>query len=130
MKGKILVMDDQVGIRMLLKEALELDGHEVETVSSGYEFLEQLRYDNYDFLIMDLWVPDFEGYELVSEVKKHESTDKIMMISGNSCPETKKKVKQQGITKYLEKPFDLDSLKYQVEQNLEQITVDSTCCNL
>ncbi|ACB86426.1 response regulator [Natranaerobius thermophilus] len=122
MKGRILVVDDQAGIRMLIKEVLELESHQVETVSTGEDFFNLLKQDDYDFMIVDLLLPGYAGSELLTELNKYASLSKAMVISGIGCPETREKVKKQGVADYMEKPFDLQTLKEKVQRSLEQIT--------
>ncbi|OWZ84573.1 response regulator [Natranaerobius trueperi] len=122
MNNRILVVDDQAGIRMLIKEVLEEEGYPVEVASTGEVFLDKVKSHNFDLFIVDLKIPDYEGYQLFKELQTYVSLSKVIVISGLGCPDTKKEIKSMGIASYIEKPFDLQELIKKVEKSLDQIT--------
>lgn len=128
---KILVVDDQKGIRDLLSEALEKEGFEVVTASSGKEAIDIIHEDFFDLVITDLVMPEQENIETIMELKRRfimperQGVDTIMTVKDN-YPEAKiiaisggsmgnaeellEKVKKLGVYKTFAKPFSLTEL--------------------
>lgn len=81
--AKILVADDVEGIRKSLEVILSSAGHDVLTVENGQQALNALQNENnFDLLITDVLMPEFDGIELISELKSKDIQPKIIAVSG------------------------------------------------
>ena len=80
--AKILVLDDELSILLMIKKMLEKDGHEVETALNGKEGMELFEKNKPDLLITDIIMPEKEGLETIIELKKKHPELKIIAISG------------------------------------------------
>ena len=80
--ARILVVDDEAQIRILLRQVLIKDGYEVDEASNGNIALKKFRENPFDLVIMDLIMPDKEGLETILDLKKEFENVKIIAISG------------------------------------------------
>ena len=79
---KILIIDDEPYILLMLKKMLEKAGYEVDMASNGQQGMELFEKDNADLVITDIIMPDKEGLEIILEMKKQRPDLKIIAISG------------------------------------------------
>jgi len=82
--AKILVVDDERVIRMLLQEILSSAGHSVNHAATGDEAVESVHENKPDILITDIFMPEKSGLELIMEIRRHYPDLKIIAISGDS----------------------------------------------
>ena len=82
----ILLIDDQKSIRMLFKAALEHAGHRVLTAEHGKHGLGLLEHEHVDVILVDLFMPEMDGFELIPVLRKTRPACKIIAISGQSDP--------------------------------------------
>lgn len=106
--GRILVVDDEAGIRSLLRTALEGEGHEVLEASGGWEALELVEREPLDALVLDVSLGDIEGMAVLRRVRANPRvTDlPVIMLSGHTEKATVEEARALGSTVYLAKPFD------------------------
>ena len=78
----ILVADDEPGIRVMLTDWLDRDGHRVACAQSGHEASQLMRQQHFDVVIADVLMPDGDGFELITESKKTQPDTRIIAISG------------------------------------------------
>src|SRR5437879_7679706 len=84
-KEKILVVDDEPSIRKYLQTLLEVDGFEVETVSSGKDALEKVnKGERPDFIILDVLMPEMNGLETLKELMQVDRSLNVIMLSCRS----------------------------------------------
>lgn len=107
---RILVIDDEPIITLSCSKALTAEGYEVHTSLSGLEGLEMFYRGQYDLVIVDNKMPGIDGFEVLSKIKDHKSSQKVVIISGYSTLEQQKKAEAYGALFYLEKPFTPDEL--------------------
>jgi YesN/AraC family two-component response regulator len=106
--GKILIIDDEPYILLMLKKMLERAGYEVDLASNGREGLELFSKASADLVITDIIMPDKEGLELILEMKKKRPGLKIIAMSGGGriSPESYLECAQHfGAEKVFQKPF-------------------------
>jgi len=117
--AKILIADDEKMMRDLMVEMLEDSGHEVSLAYDGVQALDMIKSENFDILIIDIIMPFKGGYEVISELKFHNSHLKTIAISGGDNMGTGEKylgpAGTLGADKVLCKPFLM-------KQMLEAIT--------
>jgi two-component system, NtrC family, response regulator AtoC len=110
-KEKILVVDDEPSIRKYLQTLLEVDGFEVETVSSGKEALERIGSgERPDFVILDVLMPEMDGLETLRQLMQVDRTINVIMLSCSNEVTTVVEAIRIGALDYLTKPFEKPEL--------------------
>jgi two-component system alkaline phosphatase synthesis response regulator PhoP len=107
---RILVVDDEKGIRFLLYEALLREGFEVTLASDGQESLEKLQGDNFDLVITDINMPRLDGIEMLKNMKKTGRKEKVIIMTGNPSTLRLPHKDLPHIVSQLRKPFMIESL--------------------
>lgn len=120
MKDKILVIDDEAGIRSSLKGILEDEGYSVKTTETGEEGLNFLKVQNFDLILLDIWLPKMDGIEALKKIKMLEEDAPVVMISGHGTVETAVKATKLGAYDFLEKPLTLEKVVLTVKNALKQ----------
>ena len=119
-KDKILVIDDEAGIRSSLKGILEDEGYIVKTTSTGEKGLDLIRGENFDVLLLDIWLPEMSGLDVLQKLKASEDNIKVIMITGHGTIETAVKATKLGAFDFLEKPLSLEKVVVTVKNALQQ----------
>ncbi|MCI4441578.1 regulatory Fis family protein [Tibeticola sediminis] len=121
--ANILVVDDELGIRDLLSEILNDEGHAVELAENAAQAREaRLRYRP-DLVLLDIWMPDTDGVTLLKEWAAQSMLDMpVIMMSGHATIETAVEATRIGALAFLEKPITLQKLLKAVEQGLTHRT--------
>jgi two-component system nitrogen regulation response regulator NtrX len=117
---KILIIDDEAGIRSSLKGILEDEGYEVITTSTGEKGLELLESDNYDLIFLDIWLPEMSGIEVLEIVKARGEKQQVVMITGHGSVESAVKATKLGAFNFLEKPLSLEKVVLTAKNALRQ----------
>ena len=106
---KVLVIDDDQGITDMLRLALPLKGFKVVAANSGREGIEATRQHEPDAIILDLMIPDIDGWHVCKAIREFSQVP-ILVLSAVVDPEKIELVKRQGANAYLAKPAGLDQL--------------------
>ena len=113
--AKILVIDDESGIRDLLDTLLRRKGYDVVLAESGQKGLDLFRRERPDVIVLDLKMPGMDGLSVLQQVRSLDSKKPVIVLTGAGTAETEQKVRALGVTEYVEKEFSLhllgDSLK-------------------
>ncbi len=110
---EVLIIDDNEQITKMVSSFLDLSNHECTVVNDGKEGLELIKTNPYDAIILDLAMPEYDGYEILETLSKEEpeQLSKIIVLTASSIQiDTVKKFKQLGISSCLQKPVDMDQL--------------------
>ncbi len=110
---RILIIDDDLQIRLMLSELLEHEGYESCAVSNGFEALEQFNKEKPDLVITDVVMPDMDGLELMVRLRKQQPDLKVIAISGGARigPESYLKLADRlGADASIAKPMDIFKL--------------------
>jgi len=118
--AKILVVDDERSILMLLKEALGQWDYQVTTAASATEALGILKSELFDALITDIRMPDMSGLELLREVKKQDESIEVVMMTGYPTIASAVQALKEGAYDYLSKPLILDELRHLMSRMMER----------
>lgn len=116
MSGKILIVDDEVHIRMLLVQALEdlEDSHGVAilTASNGIEGLEAIRREHPDLVFLDIMMPRMNGYEVCEAVTRDPELKgvRIILLTAKGQETDRRQGLESGAGQYMTKPFDPDEV--------------------
>ena len=119
--ARILLIDDELQIRKLLREILEQKGHEVIDCENGTEGIRQYKESSFDLVIMDILLPDKDGFETLNELKLHHDQVNVLAISGGFSSGTINVLpiaQRLGARQTLAKPFDLTNFLSVVDQLL------------
>lgn len=106
----ILIVDDEAEIRESLAEILTEEGYAVTTTATGREALLLVRDAAYDAVLLDIWLPDQDGLEVLGEIRKldEEGRPEVIIISGHGTIETAVRATKLGAFDFLEKPLSLE----------------------
>jgi CheY-like chemotaxis protein len=109
---KILVVDDEAGIRDLLKYLLEPIGYKISTANDGFEAVEIVKTEKFDIIFLDVHMPRMRGTEALEVIKKLRPEQKVVIFSSSSDPfyVFESQAKQKGAFDCLYKPFELDDI--------------------
>lgn len=109
-KGRVLVIDDEYGIRTGVREILELEGYQVEAVETGREALAILDSQTFDVILIDYRLPDIDGITLLQAIQSRKLDVATCMITAYANIETAIAATREGIDMFLPKPFSPDDL--------------------
>ncbi len=109
-KERILVVDDEQGVRNTLTSILEDEGYDVDSVESGEECLNALKKENYQAIMLDVWLPGIDGVETLKKMKGAGIEPTVVMISGHGTVETAVKATKLGAFDFIEKPLSLEKI--------------------
>ena len=117
MAKQILIIEDDHSIRELLVELLESEGYEVASAINGLEGLKYLEtHSNPNLILMDLMMPVMDGYAFRTEQMNHPKWSAIPVVVMSAEANAREKLKNFGITAFLSKPVELETILKTVEQ--------------
>ncbi|HIH44061.1 MAG TPA: response regulator transcription factor [Candidatus Methanoperedenaceae archaeon] len=120
-KIKVLVADDDRNVLNIIRYSLEPEQFEILEAANGKEVLGVLFSELPDILILDIMMPELDGYRVCEEIKKHESTRNlpVLVLSAKANVEDKLKAMDLGVDDYMVKPFDPRELKARIKLRLK-----------
>jgi DNA-binding response OmpR family regulator len=107
---RVLVIEDNAGLRDIVRLALEGAGHEVLTATHGQEGLAYLNGHRVDLVVTDLFMPEMDGIEVISALRRQFPGVKIVAMSGRPGVDYLSVAKELGAARILRKPFGMDEL--------------------
>jgi len=105
---RILIVDDEPGIRQSLKGVFEDEGFSTESVSSGEECLKKIAQSAFDLVLLDIWLPGIDGLETLRRLRELSPSTRVIMISGHATIATAVAATKLGAYDFIEKPFSLE----------------------
>jgi len=119
--ANILVVDDELGIRDLLSEILNDEGHSVELAENAAQARSARAAGEFDLVLLDIWMPDTDGVSLLKEWAAAGSLSMpVIMMSGHATIDTAVEATRIGAHAFLEKPITLQKLLKSVENALQR----------
>lgn len=114
---KVMIVDDDRNMVSLLKILLEMDGFEVVNITHVVEFIDTVRAEEPDIVLLDVFMSSIDGKELMAELRKTQDvqTTKVVMTSGMDLAE---ECKQAGADDFLLKPYTPEQLMNIIQTNL------------
>jgi len=106
----ILVVDDESSIRSSLQGILEDEGYRVRTVATGEEALAELQKEPFGLVLLDIWLPEMSGLDVLAEIRRFEERPAVVVISGHGTVEAAVRATKLGAFDFLEKPLSLDKV--------------------
>jgi len=120
--GRLLIVEDDAANRDLLRRRLEREGHRVQEAGNGAQALQQLNSGVYDLMLLDVIMPEMDGYEVLARLKQNPSLRDLPVIMISALDETQSMVRciEMGAEDYLAKPFDPVLLRARIGASLEK----------
>ncbi len=122
---QILVVDDEARIRSIIKKYAEFEGHNVTEAGDGMEAVRLCRKENFDIIIMDIMMPELDGFSACREIRKISQTP-IIMLSARGEEYDKINGFELGIDDYVVKPFSPKELMLRIEAVMKRVNHDSS----
>jgi PleD family two-component response regulator len=121
-KIKVLVADDDKNVINIIRDSVEPDLFEVFEAANGKEALGMVFAEAPDIVVLDIMMPDMDGYNVCEKMKEQDSTKKIpiIILSAKTGVDDKLKAIDLGIDDYIVKPFDPRELKARIKMRLKQ----------
>mgnify|MGYP005822753887 CR=1 FL=1 len=119
-KGRILVVDDEAGIRSTLRQILEDEGHRVDEAADGPEALAKAGSESFDVVLLDVWLPGMDGLQVLQKFREEGRDFEVLVISGHGNIETAVKATRLGAYDFIEKPLSLERIVVAVANALKK----------
>jgi two-component system response regulator (stage 0 sporulation protein F) len=115
---KVLIVDDQNGIRVLLMEVFSSEGYQTFQASNGKMALEIVRSESPDLVLLDMKIPGMDGLEILKRVKEINRDIKVIMMTAYGELDMIKEATELGALMHFTKPFDIDEMRMVVNMQL------------
>jgi two-component system response regulator (stage 0 sporulation protein F) len=115
---KVLIVDDQYGIRVLLHEVLDKEGYTIFQAPNGVTALEIVKNEKPDLVLLDMKIPGMDGLEILRHIRLIEPDTKVIMMTAYGELDLIKEATVLGAITHFTKPFDIDELRQAVNQQL------------
>lgn len=119
--AKILIVDDEVEFNEIVRSYMEFYGHETVCVFNGREAVERVRKESFDLILMDLMMPEMDGFEAIRQIREMERDSFTPIIILSALPESEnieKGLAESGADEYIVKPCDQTALMARVRSML------------
>lgn len=117
---RILLVDDEERFRTTLGKMLAAQGLKVTSLGSGREALTELEHQPYDVIILDIRMPDMDGLETLTEIKKLRPDTEVIMLTGHASVDLALEINKRGGYDYLLKPCPLEELLLKIDAAFER----------
>lgn len=118
MAQRLLYVDDEDSLRMLVKSHLTLEGFEVDTASNGHEAVDMLKKQSFDLVLLDLRMPDGDGFEVLRFLNARNEHVPVIVLTGVDDVSIASECIKLGAADYLTKPYNFHELIDSVERVL------------
>ena len=117
---RILVVDDDEAVCLMLSRALDGAAHHIEMANGGQEAIDRLRDNSFDLIITDLKMPAVDGVEVLRKAKELDPRCEVIVITGYASVKSAVEVMKLGAYDYISKPFNLERIRFLVDRALEK----------
>ncbi len=124
MSARILIVDDESGIRESLGALLRDEGYDVDAAASGEECLARFDSQNFDIVLLDVWLPGMDGLATLERIQAREDAPMVVMISGHADIESAVRATKLGAFEFLEKPLSIEKVVLVVRNALEYLRLE------
>jgi DNA-binding response OmpR family regulator len=118
-QARILVADDEEGIRELLREQLSVSGYITDEATDGAEAIEKLEHESYDLAILDINMPKRTGLDVLKHIRDRQLKMGVIMLTGRLGFSVGSESMLLGADEYITKPFDLEYLELAIKKVLD-----------
>ena len=119
----ILVVDDDKHTRQLLRAILESENYTVSTAADGEKALDVMDSEHIDLVVLDIMMPNMDGYEFTKALREVENNLPILMVSAKQLPEDKRKGFLVGTDDYMTKPIDEEEMLLRIKALLRRAKI-------
>ncbi|USL27250.1 response regulator [Priestia megaterium] len=113
---KILIVDDQYGIRILLTEVLQKEGYTTFQAANGFQAIDITKEQARDLVLLDMKIPGMDGIEILKRLKQHDETIKVIIMTAYGELDMIQEAKDLGALTHFAKPFDIDEIRKVVRE--------------
>ncbi|KAA9004636.1 response regulator [Paenibacillus spiritus] len=122
--NKVLIVDDQNGIRILLMEVFNSDGYSTYQAANGKAALDIVRAEAPDLVLLDMKIPGMDGLEILKHIKAINPEIKVIMMTAYGELDMIKEATKLGALMHFTKPFDIDEMRVAVNMHLRGSSAD------
>lgn len=119
----ILLAEDDENLRFVIQDNLELRGFQVEAASNGREALEKFRLQKVDLCILDVMMPELDGFALAQKIREQDADVPVLFLTARGQKEDRLQGFRVGGDDYLTKPFSIEELLFRMEVFLKRPVV-------
>ena len=124
----VLVVDDDAKFREMISEILEQEGYSVQCFGTGKESIAASKEDLFNVALIDIHLPDMEGTEILSKLRKTKPETVKIIITGNATLDNSIEAANKGVDGYIVKPFDpqklVDLIKIKLKEQMEELEIN------
>jgi CheY-like chemotaxis protein len=114
--SSILVIEDSVHMRMLIRDILEREGYMIVEAENGTQALQMVSTDVFDAIILDLIMPDISGLKILKYLKDRGSDCPVIIVTAHLQENVREHCLQLGAAAFINKPFSKDELRHEVKR--------------
>jgi two-component system response regulator (stage 0 sporulation protein F) len=122
MKEKILIVDDQFGIRILLNEVFQKEGYQTFQAANGIQALDILKKHDPDLVLLDMKIPGMDGIEILKRMKVIDPNIRVIIMTAYGELDMIQEARNLGALTHFAKPFDIDDIRVAVRKYMPQKT--------
>lgn len=115
----VLIVDDEKNIRTTLARALESMGFEAETAATAEEALEKLSASPFDLMLLDLWLPEVDGLELLRRAREMRPDIRVVVVTAHGTADAAVRAMKLGALDFVQKPFSPDEIRDVVREAVD-----------
>jgi two-component system, response regulator, stage 0 sporulation protein F len=120
MKEKILIVDDQFGIRILLNEVFSKEGYQTFQAANGIQALDIVTKHDPDLVLLDMKIPGMDGIEILKRMKVIDPDIRVIIMTAYGELDMIQEAKNLGAITHFAKPFDIDDIRAAVKKHIPQ----------
>ncbi|AZU64621.1 MULTISPECIES: response regulator [Neobacillus] len=120
MKEKILIVDDQFGIRILLNEVFQKEGYKTFQAANGVQALDIVTKHAPDLVLLDMKIPGMDGIEILKRMKVIDPDIRVIIMTAYGELDMIQEAKDLGAITHFAKPFDIDDIRAAVRKHIPQ----------
>lgn len=115
---RVLIVDDEVDLRTLLGDVLQVAGYEVSTAGDGLEALEILKTEEFDAALLDVQMPNMNGIQVLRHITEHYPKMKSIVLTGYADLNHAAEARRYGAVDFISKPYTLEDIVGALERSL------------
>ncbi len=124
-QARILIVDDEANVRLLLAREIEERGHEVVVAADSAQAMEEMGRGNFDVVLTDIRMPGMDGMELTKWIKRTRPETEVIVMTGYGSLETANRAVSLGAFDYLQKPFrEIDMVTSSIDRAIQKRRVE------
>ena len=125
MKAHLLYVEDDESLSFVTRDNLELQGYRMTCCENGKQAMEVIKHNDFDLCILDVMLPDVDGFTIAEEVRKFNTQVPILFLTAKSMKEDRIRGLKLGADDYITKPFSIEELILKIEIFLRRSKVSS-----